>query len=72
MKSLGELRKQAEQSCTNRGHRMVWSSPYHGESRSIQCAVCSGCGKEAHINTNPSPNGIDIGGEAVALNCEVE
>lgn len=67
--NLSELRKQAQQACKTRGHTMEWHSPYHGESRSIQNATCRMCGKEVQICTKPQPNGIDIGGEAVALNC---
>jgi hypothetical protein len=29
------------------------------------------CGKEVQITMNPLPNEIEVGGEAVALNCEV-
>jgi hypothetical protein len=32
-------------------------------------AICKKCGMEAYIDTRPPPNGIDISGEAVALNC---
>jgi hypothetical protein len=27
------------------------------------------CGKWIQVESNPAPNGIDIGGPAVALNC---
>ena len=72
MKHLGQLRNEANKACKVRGHdTMEWSAPYHGETRSRQCASCSMCGKEVQITMNPLPNEIEVGGEAVALNCEV-
>lgn len=70
MKHLGILRQEANEACAARGHKvMEWSAPYHGESRSLQHASCSVCGLEVHIRMNPLPNEIEVGGEAVALNC---
>lgn len=69
MKDLGTLRKEAEQAIQFRGHHIVWMSPWHGENRSTQEGICQRCNKTVFINTNPLPNDIDIGGEAVALCC---
>lgn len=33
-------------------------------------SVCKGCGSYVQVDTDPAPNGIDIGGTAVALNCK--
>ena len=32
-------------------------------------AHCQHCNRWVHVNTHPLPNEIDIGGDAVALNC---
>lgn len=37
----------------------------------ICSSVCKICGKRVVIMPKPLPNEIDIGGEAVALNCEL-
>lgn len=53
-------------SAINRGH-----GPFR--RRSIERGntfTCTTCGMEAGTDHNPPPNGIDIGGEMVALNCE--
>ena len=34
-----------------------------------QIGVCTVCVKSVHLITHPAHNEIDIGGEAVALNC---
>lgn len=72
MKPLSELKREATESAEWRGHKIVWSAPYHSERTSVQNATCCDCGAEVQINTNPLPNGIDIGGTAVALNCPIE
>lgn len=69
--SLNTLRKRALQSTAFRGHVIKWIAPWHSESKSIQYGICVNCQMEVHINTNPLPNAIDIGGEAVALDCDV-
>ena len=65
MSTMEKLKRSAEQACRWRGHEMgEWSE---GEIRAI--AECAHCGKEAHVDTKPAPNGIDVAGEAVALGC---
>lgn len=66
---LTKLLELANQSCTSQGHVISWSPPYHGERTSLQNGICLVCKMEVHCNTKPLPNGIDIGGEAVALSC---
>lgn len=63
------LRGEANQSCKFREHIMGWDTPNRSEKRTTQIGHCVNCGKEVILDTNPPPNGIDIGGEAVALNC---
>jgi hypothetical protein len=69
MNDLGTLRKSAEESASFRGHTLVWLVPWHGERTSTQHGYCSACGAGVDLNMNPLPNGIDIGGEAVAIHC---
>lgn len=68
MKNLGELRTEGTDAATIRGHAVTWAAPYHSEIRSIQNAHCA-CGAEVQICTNPPANGIDVGGDAVAVGC---
>lgn len=50
-----------------RGHKM----PYRWEHLNPHCwcKECKVCGYEVVVDTKPAPNGIDIGGKAVALTC---
>ena len=45
--------------------------PHLGQPRSkyMQTGVCKDCGMCVYLDEDPTPNGIDIGGKAVALNC---
>lgn len=70
MKHLGELKKEATETAICRGHNIIWSSPIHGERTSVQYGECSNCGAGVHINMNPLPNDINIGGVAVAVCCQ--
>ena len=42
---------------------------HHSSTPSKANAECIYCKMEVQIDTSPPPNGIEIGGEAVALNC---
>jgi len=66
---LDELRKQATESCKARNHEMVWQPPRMHTNRILQTAYCRSCNRYVQIDTKPEPNGIDIGGDAVAENC---
>ena len=62
---LNGLIREAKHSCGFRGHRMARFT--HLGSRAIsECLICR---KGVEVNANPMPNEIDIGGEAVAVNC---
>ena len=67
--SLLNLKREAEEAATRRGHRLEWTSPWHGEHRSVQQAECAACGAFASVSTRPMPNEIDVGGSAVAVDC---
>jgi len=60
------LKAQAARAAQFRNHRLGGWHDYDGDKA---CAVCEVCGKDAYVDANPAPNGIDVSGEAVALNC---
>ena len=60
------LKVSAARSAQARYHRLGGWRDYDGNKA---CAVCEVCGKEAYVDAKPAPNGIDVSGEAVALNC---
>lgn len=61
-----ELAHQAESAARWRGHRL---GNWQNVSETSAIAECQDCGRQVAIDTNPPANGIDIGGEVVALNC---
>ena len=72
MKStIDQLRNEASIYCIHRGHVIQWEASFFHEwsNANLQNGICIHCQKEVQINDNPQPNGIDIGGEAVATNC---
>ena len=61
-----KLLDSAEDTASWRGHKLKrWGRI----SDTLYRAACSVCGMEVDVNTNPPPNGIDISGEAIALDC---
>lgn len=69
-RSVRGLKREAREATDWRGHHMrPWELLQSSNSREVWQAVCGVCGKSVQIDTNPPANGIDIGGEAVALNC---
>lgn len=71
MKSkLSTLKRQAQKSTGLRGHQMRWFTPYGRAGGPFsQRGQCKTCGMEVQLDENPAPNGIDIGGRALALTC---
>jgi hypothetical protein len=67
--SIGRLRLSADRSASNRGHELEWVRFIETPDRIAEFGTCIRCDLSATIDTKPPPNGIDIGGEAVALNC---
>lgn len=69
--TIYELRESAEKGATWRGHKIKWGYPIHysNVARVVQFGVCRNCKMEVMLDTKPPPNGIEISGEAVALNC---
>ena len=72
------LRAEALEACEMRGHKM---GPFEGDMRAHTClgkvireaytgtAVCVVCGAWVQVETHPWPNGIEVGGPAVAVSC---
>ena len=69
MTSFEKLEKEAVEAAEWRGHKLV---PFqqHEWKRNVCWSDCVKCGMGVCVNIRPLPNEIDIGGEAVALNCE--
>ena len=73
MTKLQRLKKEALESCRFRGHKMKRFVGYRhgwGIDPEIAYAYCKICDKQVIVITKPLPNEIEIGGEAVALNCK--
>ena len=70
MTKLNALRHEALYACNNRGHSMSRFSYYKDWTHITGIAHCTKCGMEVTIMTHPAPNHIEIGGEAVALDCK--
>ena len=66
-RSLAELKREAREAAADRGHDLMHFAKV---SARIHVAMCAKCKRQVQINTSPVPNEIDIGGEAVALDCE--
>lgn len=60
------LRKKAREAAKSRGHNMVGWFVIDGHRSYMRC---SDCNMRVDTNTRPLPNEIDIGGEAIALDC---
>jgi len=69
MTKINRLRIEALESCNWRGHdmkRFSITQTYQGKVGESECKKCK---MLVHILYKPYPNEIEIGGEAVALNC---
>lgn len=65
--TLAELRQEATEAAEWRGHSIEWEPPRLLES--IQTGNCTQCDAWVQVCTKPAPNGIGIGGPAVAIHC---
>ena len=72
VKLYGQLVGQAVQAMCFRGHDpdIGGMRIYRNGSRLLGSITCSKCGMIAGVDTSPMPNGIDVGGEAVAVHCK--
>ena len=67
-KTMETLKVEAMRTAKSRGHKMTRFSsldPTKAVSR------CQNCGFEVMVNSKPLPSEVDIGGQAVALNCQL-
>lgn len=74
MRKIDRLKKEAREACEWRGHKMGNFFDSRGFWSSHQrVALCKnfGCGAMVVVDSKPDPNGIDISGDAVAVNCPV-
>lgn len=69
MRKIERLRLEALEACRYHGHDMGRFVTY---TPCIRYAHCKVCDKQVVIDSYPAPNAIDIGGEAVALDCGSE
>lgn len=65
--ALSKLKDDAERAFYWRNHE---PQEWVDESYTVATLTCRTCGRWVQVNTLPGPNEIDIGGPAVALNCE--
>lgn len=65
---LSELKREAREAASSRGHDLMHFAKI---SARLHSASCSKCKRMVQINTSPGPNEIDIGGEVVAVDCEL-
>lgn len=71
MTTLKNLKGQALAAARWRGHNLRRFFEVHGQDgTSWQVSYCKTCGAHVQVNDRPPPNGVDISGEAVALNCK--
>jgi hypothetical protein len=68
--TLGGLRRQALTSTANRGHVIKWQEQLPYRKGRMQYGDCAKCGLAVRVCTDPLPNEIEIGGEALALTCQ--
>lgn len=69
MRTIDRLKHEALEGCTWRNHKMgrfeknrYWPS--------VATATCKVCGMSVAVNAHPQANQIDIGGDAIAVNCK--
>lgn len=65
MKKIHRLIKQAKETIEYRGHVNIRFT----HDKDIAIYVCPCCGAYAQLRINPNYNEIDIGGDALAVNC---
>lgn len=72
MTALDSLEAEARQAAVRRGHDLShWREDREQPARASAQASClkPDCTAWVQVQVAPPPNGIDIGGPAVALNC---
>ncbi len=70
MTKINRLKQTARQAASQRGHSLCrFAKLTTGSGNQIHIAHCGVCQADVSVKLHPLPNEIDIGGEAVALNC---
>lgn len=69
MTKLDKLMREARKVMRWRGHNPI--TDWKETGRAMLHCCNEGCNMGVHVIVKPQPNEIDIGGEAVALNCNV-
>jgi hypothetical protein len=70
--SLTVLRQAARDAAASRGHALGKFTPLRGITNTwgaVSSAECDKCGAWVQVTPKPAPNGIEIGGSAVAVGC---
>lgn len=67
MTKLQRLKREARDVATWRGHTLA---RFRSSDTRYHFAQCSQCNQGVQVALRPYSNEIDIGGEAVALNCK--
>lgn len=71
MPDTGRTMAEAVEAAHFRGHKLgPWSSHVGDDGRRAFVSRCLRCKKGVWVTPDPAPNGIETGGEAVALGCE--
>lgn len=70
-RKVQRLRQEALEGCNFRNHSMGRFSYYHENNIGISLCTNPGCSGYVQILTKPMPNEIEIGGDAVALQCPI-
>jgi hypothetical protein len=69
MANVKRLKGEAMESAEWRGHTMEAWVMLALPGRIVHDAKCQVCGAWVRVDPAPPPNGIDVGGPAVAVNC---
>jgi hypothetical protein len=70
MTKVERLKREAKDGARWRGHTMNRFIAYVTGDGRVYVSTCKRCMRSVSVNPAPPPNGIDVGGEAVALNCD--
>lgn len=74
-KKFRKLKDEARKSAEQRGHKMadfdaaIKTARADKSVRYAASAVCTRCSAHVMVDTHPEPNGIEIGGKAIAAGC---
>ena len=64
--SILSLMEETKNTVLSRGHNVKYWNVLGGDCYSLECKDCK---MSVMVKENPLPNEINVGGEAVALNC---